>query len=112
MPARLLIVAGTSRLPRSVRRKRMPKSAGAGVSGRLTLLPEWRPIPTQEICRRRVRCASIASQAQREKRERLSKEDARPYAAHLFSAMGRRSNDLDGLERRERSLRNFGFVAS
>ena len=33
-------VAGTSRSPRSVRRKRMPKSAGAGFSESVTLLPE------------------------------------------------------------------------
>jgi hypothetical protein len=38
----------------------MPKSAGAGWSVRLTLLPECNPIPTQEMCRRTVRCASIS----------------------------------------------------
>ena len=40
MPARCCTVAGTSWSPRSVRRKRMPKSAGAGFSDSVTLLPE------------------------------------------------------------------------
>src|SRR4030095_16222935 len=38
----------------------MPKSAGAGLRVRLALLPECNPIPTQEMCRRTVRCASIS----------------------------------------------------
>src|SRR5678815_2665741 len=59
MPPTCLTVAGTSRPPRSERRKRMPASAGAGFSDRVTFLPECRPIPAHEIERRRVRCAFI-----------------------------------------------------
>src|SRR5262245_21001103 len=65
----------------------MPKSAGAGLSVRLTLLPEWRPIPTQETCRRSVCCASIANQAKEEKRTQLSKVDARRAVARSVSIM-------------------------
>ena len=37
--------------PRSVRRKRIPESAGAGFSDNVTFLPECRPIPAQVIDR-------------------------------------------------------------
>src|SRR6266550_4124166 len=56
---RWLMLAATSRPPRSERRKRMPKSEGAGLRESVTFLPEWRPIPAQEIGRRSVRCAFI-----------------------------------------------------
>src|SRR6266550_8509008 len=57
---RWLMLAATSRPPRSERRKRMPKSEGAGLRESVTFLPEWRPIPAQVIGRRRVRCAFIS----------------------------------------------------
>src|SRR5687768_2618285 len=37
----------------------MPQSAGAGLSDRVTLLPEWRPMPAQDTARRMVRCEVI-----------------------------------------------------
>jgi hypothetical protein len=37
----------------------MPKPAAAGFKESRTLLPEWRPIPTQEMARRTVRWESI-----------------------------------------------------
>src|SRR6478736_4819941 len=46
--------------PRSVRRKRMPEFGAAGLSERVTFLPEWRPIPAQDVDRRSVRCRSMS----------------------------------------------------
>ena len=40
MPPRCETVAGISSPPRSMRRKRMPKSDGAGLSERVTFFPE------------------------------------------------------------------------
>src|SRR5918992_3766985 len=65
MPARCATVAGISTPPRSVRRKRIPKSAGAGFSESVTLFPECRPIPVQEIGRRNVCCPFISDLSER-----------------------------------------------
>jgi hypothetical protein len=35
------------------------------LSDRVTLLPEWRPIPVQETVRRRVRCAFMTSRMEK-----------------------------------------------
>src|SRR6266850_1837038 len=61
MPPTCPTFAGTSRPPRSERRKRTPKSGGAGFRESVTFLPEWRPIPAHVMGRRSVRCAFISA---------------------------------------------------
>src|SRR5262249_9665671 len=77
----------------------MPKSARAGLSVRLTLLPECRPIPTQDTCRRSVRCESMASQAKEEKHPQPSKVDACRGVARSVSIMRRLISDLAAANR-------------
>src|SRR3954453_13656988 len=62
MPPRCVTIAGISRPPKSDRWKRMPESAGEGFNERVTLLPEWRPIPVHDTGRRRVRWTLMTSQ--------------------------------------------------
>src|SRR3954464_9390682 len=53
----------------------MPVSAAAGFNERVTLRPEWRPIPAQGAVRRSVRCDAIRKSGLRG-RQRLSKRAA------------------------------------
>src|SRR5262245_35818156 len=85
MPPTWPTFAGTSRPPRSERRKRIPKSEGAGLSERVTLLPEWRPIPAHEIDLRSVRCAVISGVKLQRSRCGWSDQDARwSLSAHVL----------------------------